>query len=803
MTTSFQLLAHPLLPFAVCLLLTLTACDKLDENGFDDAQTDTGSTDFGVDAPDTSPDQSELDTVDAEIDTNSQVVSSSFKVRASVEQLAIWSARPDTQLEVLGPDGELFTTGTTDSLGSLIFRDVPAGDGYMVRLADEPSDYTDLLDVMTVEGSLPDESFYADQVLEPGFGYLTTRDGTTLSIFVSLPGPVEDGPYPTIVNYSGYSPSRPGRPIDGASLFCGVYPILCDAPDFASGLILGLQGYASVGVNMRGTACSGGAYYFFEPLQLLDGYDAVEIVAHQSWVKNNKVGMAGLSYPGIAQLYVASTNPPSLAAISPMSVVANTGASTMVPGGILNAGFALEWIVNVLDRAVPYGDQWVRDVVDAGDGVCEENQLLHSQRIDVVEKIYDHPFYNDEDYLPLDATRFAERINVPVFLVGQFEDEQTGGHFPALFDKFTQAPITRFTATNGVHIDGFSPQILEEWFNFMAFYVGGDLPKVDATFRALVPTFMDQVYGASMDFPEDRFALYASFDEAKADYEAEDPVRIIFESGANPAVDPGAPQGRFEKTFASWPLPETVATRWYFQPDGSLADSLPSADGGASSFELDPEAGDRIFLASGSVDPVQPDYDYRPLIEGKALAFLSPPLTEDTVMVGHASVDLWLQTSAPDGDADLEVTLTEVRPDGKENFIQNGWLRASQRALAADATELRPIQTHREADAAPLVAGEWNSVRVEMFPFSHVFRAGSQIRISVDTPGDNTARWRFLLNAYDVPPVHSVAHQEAFPSSILLPVIPGIEVSTALPDCHALRGQPCRDYVPLTNPPMP
>jgi hypothetical protein len=239
------------------------------------------------------------------------------------------------------------------------------------------------------------------------------------------------------------------------------------------------------------------------------------------------------------------------------------------------------------------------------------------------------------------------------------------------------------------------------------------------------------------------------------------------------------------------------------QPDGTLADTLPAADGAGSSFELDPSAGDGIFLASGGVEHVQPDYDYRQLVDGKALSFVSGPLADDTVMIGHGSVDLWLQTTAPDGDADLEVTLTEVRPDGEESFIQNGWLRASQRKLRDDATELRPIKTHYEADVLPLVPGEWNEVRLELMPFGHIFRAGSRIRISVDTPGDSTARWRFALHEYDVQPVHSVAHHEAHPSSIALPVVPGIDVPTPLPACNALRGQPCRTYEPFANAPMP
>jgi predicted acyl esterase len=41
------------------------------------------------------------------------------------------------------------------------------------------------------------------------------------------------------------------------------------------------SGYATVNVNIRGTGCSGGAFDFFETMQLLDGYDVIETVAAQ------------------------------------------------------------------------------------------------------------------------------------------------------------------------------------------------------------------------------------------------------------------------------------------------------------------------------------------------------------------------------------------------------------------------------------------------------------------------------------------------------------------------------------------
>ena len=65
-----------------------------------------------------------------------------------------------------------------------------------------------------------------------------------------------------------------------------------------------------------------------------------------------------------------------------------------------------------------------------------------------------------------------------------------------------------------------------------------------------------------------------------------------------------------------------------------------------------------------------------------------------------------------------------------------------------------------------------------------------------------TAEWRFQLLEHDGQPQHHVAHHAANPSSLALPVVPGVEVPTELPDCKALRGQPCREVEELANEPF-
>src|SRR5262249_25719655 len=154
-------------------------------------------------------------------------------------------------------------------------------------------------------------------------------------------------------------------------------------------------------------------------------------------------------------------------------------------------------------------------------------------------------------------------------------------------------------------------------------------------------------------------------------------------------------------------------------------------------------------------------------------------------MVGSGSIDLWLQSTA--GDTDLQVTLSEVRPDGNETYVQTGWLRASKRKLDdAASTILRPVQTGFAVDVEPLPAGPVVETRVEMYPFAHVFRAGSQIRISVEAPGGDRPSWEF--DALPLPldgsqVTNTIAHSAAYPSRVVLPVVPDANVTTPLPPC--------------------
>ena len=92
------------------------------------------------------------------------------------------------------------------------------------------------------------------------------------------------------------------------------------------------------------------------------------------------------------------------------------------------------------------------------------------------------------------------------------------------------------------------------------------------------------------------------------------------------------------------------------------------------------------------------------------MSYVSAPLTANTTAIGGGAVHLWVKSSTP--NVDLQATVSEVRPDGNETFVQNGWIRASERKLAKNSnnmfkqspTLLQPIPTFLASDVQPMPA---------------------------------------------------------------------------------------------------
>ncbi|MEP7113482.1 MAG: CocE/NonD family hydrolase, partial [Ilumatobacteraceae bacterium] len=557
------------------------------------------------------------------------------------------------------------------------------------------------------------------------------------------------------------------------------------------------MGFAYVGVNMRGTGCSGGSFNFFETVQNLDGYDAIETVAAQPWVLDHQVGMVGISYPGITQLFVAATQPPSLNSITPLSVLDDSFRATLYPGGILNTGFAVTWTQDRVDQGKPFGQAWTKTRADAGDTICADNQKLRLQNPDLVQDIDNNPYYPQVLGDSLAPITFVDKIKVPVFIAGAWQDEQTGGHFPAMLDKFTGSPHLYVTLMNGLHTESLSPPVSGRYFEFLQLYVAKKVPTL-APLNAIAPVIGKAIWGVETFAPyEDRFAG-DTYDAALAKFEAEPSVRIDFEQGGNPAYTPGTPEPNFVAEFPSWPIPSATATTWSLDGDGSLTDG-PLTTPGESKYIADPSVLPATFYTGGGSSDIWKagtQYDWEAIPADTGLGFITPPLATDVVVAGAGSVDLWIASTS--ADTDVEATISEVRPDGQEIYVQSGWLRASERKLADSATELRPAHTNLEADASDLPVGVFTEVRVELLPFAHPFRAGSRLRLTIDAPGNNRPVWEF--RTIDNGETVTVATDTEHPSKLVLPVVTGVDVpEPAPPACGSLRGQPCRTWVKATN----
>ena len=123
----------------------------------------------------------------------------------------------------------------------------------------------------------------------------------------------------------------------------------------------------------------------------------IETIAKQPWVLGHKVGMLGISYGAISQLFTAQLDPAGLEAIAPMSTIDAT-ATTLYPGGILNDGFAVAWAAQRQQNAepAPGGQAWAQKRIEEGDTTCKANQALHGEADDLYKKIEENSHYHAE-----------------------------------------------------------------------------------------------------------------------------------------------------------------------------------------------------------------------------------------------------------------------------------------------------------------------------------------------------------------------------------------------------------------------
>ena len=743
-----------------------------------------------------------------------------FKTGGSINELWVSDAVQGDDLLLVSKTGKVLQHGAADALGSKIFHDVTPGTGYTVRLSKGGKVYGSSSITVLKPGQNPKSSWYSQFHLHAGLNYVKMRDGVEIAMTVRLPFGVSTldptKQYPTYIEYSGYQTAAPHDYLS-AVLSGNTNDVLLPASSTAVGAVIGpLLGFVTVSVQMRGSGCSGGAADLFNYPTTYDGYDAIETVAAQSWVKNHKVGMGGISFSGISQLFVAGTQPPHLAAITPLSVMDDIYTATGYPGGIFNNGFALGWISERMEDAEPApegGQPWAKYLAanDPATGKprdqhCFDNQKLRLQTLDAVAMTQTERFRRLDLFEARAPATWVSKIKVPVFWAGAYNDEQTGPHWTESIASLKSNKKVWITMQNGVHVDALGPSVITRWAEFMNLYVANRIPKVND----LVLSYSSTLYNTIADAPalpvqQSRFSNLAdtatNLLAARATFERDPRITVLMDNGNAIPGQPGAIGAGWQLGYDAWPIRQTVATRYFFNADGTMNTTTPSSTGSVS-YVSDPSVrpADTLGGAPGDAWKAQPRYNWTPVVSGKGLGFISPAMVGNKVLAGPASLDLYLKSSAL--DTDLQATISEVRPDGKETYIQTGWLRASMRKLdTKKSTALDPFPTFLQKDASNLPRGGYYTlVRVPIPAFSHAFRAGSKIRVIITAPGGDRPSWRFqtLSNGE----TNTLALGGVKPSSINLPFISGAVIPSGkqtLPPAGALRGQPTRDYVAASN----
>jgi hypothetical protein len=405
---------------------------------------------------------------------------------------------------------------------------------------------------------------------------------------------------------------------------------------------------------------------------------------------------------------------------------------------------------------------------------------------------------------PLSPITFVNRIKVPVFMACQFTDEQTGGHCPDLAEHFTGTQRKWFTFTNGTHVDSLDPATFDRWYDFLELFVAQQAPiTMSATIHAASPA----IYQAAMSIPgvtmpPDPIQEQPTYAGALAAFERLPSIRVLFDNGAG-GPRPGDPHPGFEQSWSRFPIPGTQARSWYLGSHGTLTDA-PASRAGVNVFRWSAHAlpltdfhGDSGSGKNG-IWTATPTYQWEQNPSGSAVSYLTTPLASNTTVVGAGAIQVWVRSSKP--SVDLQATITEVRPDGKETFVQNGWVRGNERKLdRRKSTLLEPVLSLRKSAVSPLPRKRYVEVTIPLYYEGHVYRAGSRIRVTIAAPNGDQPIWSFSQTKPKGHATVRIAYSKHRRSRLILPVVPGVAVPTGLPPCPGLRGEPCRSYQAFVN----
>jgi putative CocE/NonD family hydrolase len=404
-----------------------------------------------------------------------------------------------------------------------------------------------------------------------------------------------------------------------------------------SGQILAERGYHVLLQSCRGTFGSGGT---FEPMrnEISDGHDTVAWLREQSWF-DGRLATYGASYGGFVQWALAMDPPPELVAAI-VHVGPHDFSRVAYRNGVFDLYNSLTWgdlIAHQESMGMLRGtmrsftaERRLRPALDRLPVTAGAHDLLGDEAT-WLDRWLEHSQLTDPFWAPLQCGAALKRIEVPVLLVGGWQDmfiEQTLEQYRALAGRGVP---TRLIVGPWTHSD-----------------VGAKAgPAVVESLAWL-----------------DR---YAGTGRAVSEPAAPDSSVRIWVGGE------GAEQWR-ETT--SWPPPGQAEQRWYLGPQGTLGTDEPVAGPDSVCFRYDPDeptpsVGGALLATSAGTR------DNRALEQRvDVLVFSSEPLSEPVEIIGEVATELSVIRDNP--YADLFVRLCDVDPRGRSLNVCDGIVRLTE-----------------------------------------------------------------------------------------------------------------------------
>ncbi len=551
-------------------------------------------------------------------------------------------------------------------------------------------------------------------------------DGTVLRADVNYPtnadGSAADGPFPVILTQTPYGKS-------GGSFSAGG----------GVNRYLVTRGYIHVVSDVRGTGGSQGSFGLFDPIQAQDGATLVRWAAALPH-STGKVGLLGLSYLGINQLFTAAAMGPGspLKAIFPIVAGNDLYRDAAFRGGLIEAEFGPAYLgftaaLNTINPLVEHRREPTA-LVDTLPGHLAGVATFQAASIVGIgtggDLAYDEAYWQERN-----PGHLLDRIvanDIAVFLVGGWRDLFQRGaplNYSGLQNAAAGRPVWAPMAADQA-ASGRYQLLMGPWYHGNV-GDGVDLNRIEL---AWFDTWLKGEDTGIVDTPTPFHAYDIGAkrwtDAARYPFEAAAPTALYL--GENGTLSPNAPAA----TSGADPIVFTAVAN----PCRASTDQW--AAGGLALFAE--SGGGESPCSSGSPLSTQAGPG--------TLQYTSAPLPEASTVAGPVGVTLFATSTRPETEwvADLE----DVGPDGTARPLSQGALLGSFRTLdpvrtwtAPDGKPIRPYHLSTRAAAKPVVPGEMTRYDIEVFPTLATLHAGHRLRLTLttaDTPHLLAPAPRFL-----------------------------------------------------------